>query len=152
MLKRSANWAHFSDMHKQMPIKRLPLEVISRRQGARHGATPPLAARLHKHRQHMLIKPSELTKIFKALGNANRLAIVERLSVGPASVMEVANLLPITEPAVVEHMQKLEASGLVQSDKATRVRICRLNSEKLRIAEDWIADRRKSVRRRPDWV
>jgi DNA-binding transcriptional ArsR family regulator len=100
----------------------------------------------------MLIKPSELTKIFKALGNAHRLSMVETLSCGPASVMEVADLLPITEPAVVAHMKKLQASGLVQSDKATRERICRLDAEKLRIAEDWIADRRKSLCKRPNWV
>lgn len=100
----------------------------------------------------MLIKPSELTAIFKALANPHRRTIVNQLSSGPTSVMELARVLPITEPAVVQHVHKLQACGLIETDKATRQRICRLDSEKLRIAEEWLAERRKSLRQRPHWV
>src|SRR4051812_46293046 len=97
----------------------------------------------------MLINPSVLDKIFRALAEENRRWIVEMLSSGPASVMELAELLPITPPTVSEHLQILEQSGLVQSEKIGRVRTCQLDPEKLSIVEKWIVDRRKSLSRGP---
>ena len=97
----------------------------------------------------MLINPAVLDKIFRALADENRRWIVEMLSSGPASVMELAELLPITPPTVSEHLQILEQSGLVQSEKIGRVRTCQLDPEKLSIVEKWIVDRRKSLSRRP---
>jgi DNA-binding transcriptional ArsR family regulator len=97
----------------------------------------------------MLINPSLLDKIFRALAEENRRWIVEMLSSGPASVTELAELLSITPPTVSQHLQILEESGLVQSEKIGRVRTCQLNAEKLSIAEKWIVDRRKSLHRRP---
>ena len=97
----------------------------------------------------MLINPSVLDKIFRALADENRRWIVEMLSSGPASVTELSELLPITPPTVSEHLQILEKSGLVQSEKIGRVRTCQLNAEKLGLVEKWIVDRRKSLRRRP---
>lgn len=97
----------------------------------------------------MLIKPSQRDAIFRALAHENRRWIVEMLSSGPSSVMDLAELLPITPAGVSQHLQILEKSGLVQSEKIGRVRTCQLDPEKLRFAEDWIVDRRKSLRRRP---
>jgi DNA-binding transcriptional ArsR family regulator len=97
----------------------------------------------------MLINPAVLDKIFRALADENRRWIVEMLSSGPASVMELAELLPITPPTVSQHLQILEESGLVQSEKTGRVRTCQLDSEKLRIAEDWLVARRKRLHFRP---
>jgi predicted transcriptional regulator len=97
----------------------------------------------------MLIKPPVLDKIIKALADKKRRWILEMLSSGPASVMELAEKVPVTPACALHHIQILEKSGLVQSDKPGRVRTCELNPEKLSLVEKWIVDRRKSLRRRP---
>src|SRR6266540_6282372 len=89
-----------------------------------------------------------LDRIFHALADPSRMLIVERLSRGPASVSELAQPLPMSLPAVVQHLQVLEASGLVQSEKVGRVRTCRIAPRALRTAEQWIADRRTNWERR----
>jgi DNA-binding transcriptional ArsR family regulator len=68
--------------------------------------------------------------------------MVERLSRGPASVTELAAPLAMSLPAVMQHLRVLEASGLVRSEKAGRVRTCRIEPAALQAAEQWIADRR----------
>jgi DNA-binding transcriptional ArsR family regulator len=88
--------------------------------------------------------------MFHALADPTRRAMVERLSRGPASVSELAEPLTMSLPAVVQHLQVLEASGLVRSDKVGRVRICRIEPTALSTAEQWIADRRTSWERRLD--
>jgi DNA-binding transcriptional ArsR family regulator len=76
--------------------------------------------------------------------------MVERLSRGPASVSELAQPLPMSLAAVVQHLQVLEASGLVQSEKVGRVRTCRIEPEAMAPVERWIADRRTAWERRLD--
>lgn len=76
--------------------------------------------------------------------------MVERLSQGPASVSELARPFGLSLPAIVQHLQVLEASGLVRSEKAGRVRTCRLEPNALRSAEQWIGERRVSWERRLD--
>jgi DNA-binding transcriptional ArsR family regulator len=76
--------------------------------------------------------------------------MVERLSRGPASVSELARPLPMSLPAVVQHLQVLEASGLVRSEKIGRVRTCRIESAALRPAEQWIVERQRTWERRLD--
>ena len=73
--------------------------------------------------------------------------MIRRLSRGPTPVAELAAPFPISLPAVLQHLQQLEASGLVSSEKVGRVRMCRLESEPLRIAEEWIAGRRATWKR-----
>ena len=73
--------------------------------------------------------------------------MIERLSRGPASVSELAKPLVISLPAVVQHLQVLEASGLVRSEKAGRVRTYQVEPAALRKAEDWIALRRANWER-----
>lgn len=68
--------------------------------------------------------------------------MVERLSAGPASVTELAKPLPMTLAAVVQHVQVLEAAGLVRTEKVGRVRRCEINLDTLRPVDRWIADRR----------
>lgn len=68
--------------------------------------------------------------------------MVERLSHGPASVGELAKPLAMSLPAVLQHLQVLEASGLVRSQKTGRVRHCRIERKALVAAETWIARRR----------
>jgi predicted ArsR family transcriptional regulator len=76
--------------------------------------------------------------------------MVERLSRGPASVTELAEPLPISLPAVMQHLQVLEASGLIRSEKAWRVRTCRIDPDALRPVEQWISERRTTWERRLD--
>jgi DNA-binding transcriptional ArsR family regulator len=97
----------------------------------------------------MLYQPA-LDGVFQALGDPSRRLIVERLSKGPASVSELAEPLPMTLQAVVQHLQVLEASGLVRSEKVGRVRTCRIEPAALRTAEQWINERRTIWERRVD--
>ncbi len=78
-------------------------------------------------------------RIFQALGDPTRRAIVERLSRGPQSVSRLAEPLGITITAVGQHLRLLETSGLVRTDKAGRTRSCRLEPAGLAAAEQWIA-------------
>jgi DNA-binding transcriptional ArsR family regulator len=91
-----------------------------------------------------------LDRIFHALADPSRRLIVERLSRGPASVSELAQPLPMSLPAVVQHLQVLEGSGLVRSEKVGRVRTCRIEPVALRPVERWISARRASWERRLD--
>ena len=81
-------------------------------------------------------------RVFHALGDASRRAIVERLSRGPMTVSGLAEPLAISVAAVVQHLQVLEESGLVQTEKVGRVRTCRLDLAGLTVAERWMAERR----------
>jgi DNA-binding transcriptional ArsR family regulator len=83
-----------------------------------------------------------IDRVFHALGDPTRRAIVERLSLGPVSVSHLAKPLAITLAAVVQHLQVLETSGLVHTEKVGRVRTCRMETEGLTAAEQWLADRR----------
>ena len=76
--------------------------------------------------------------------------MVERLSHGPASVSELARPLPMSLPAVVQHLRVLETSGLVRSEKRGRVRTCRIQADALRPVERWIAERRSTWERHLD--
>lgn len=76
--------------------------------------------------------------------------MVERLCRGPASVSELAQPLAMSLAAVVQHVQVLEASGLVRTEKVGRVRTCRVEPSALRTAEDWITQRRTGWEHRLD--
>lgn len=80
-----------------------------------------------------------LNRMFTALADPTRRAMVERLARGPASVSELARPLPMSLPAVVQHLQVLEESGLVASEKVGRVRTCRIEPGALGVAQDWLA-------------
>ena len=75
---------------------------------------------------------------------------METLSHGPVSVSRLAEPLNITLAAVVQHLQVLEESGLVQTEKTGRVRTCRIESSGLSVAQQWIADRRPAWERSLD--
>ena len=98
----------------------------------------------------MLNQSASLDLLFQALADPSRRIMVERLSRGPASVSELARPLAMSLPAVIQHLQVLEASGLVRSEKTGRVRTCRIEPVAMRTAEDWIARRRASWERRLD--
>jgi DNA-binding transcriptional ArsR family regulator len=98
----------------------------------------------------MLNQIAGLDRVFQALADPGRRLMVERLSLGPASVSELASPLDISLAAVVQHVQVLEASGLVRSQKIGRTRTCRINPAALQSAESWIAERRSLWERRLD--
>jgi DNA-binding transcriptional ArsR family regulator len=98
----------------------------------------------------MLDQRTAVDRVFHALGDPTRRAIVEKLSHGPASVSRLAEPLNITVAAVVQHLQILEESGLVHTEKAGRVRTCRVEPAGLSVAEKWIHDRRLIWERRLD--
>jgi DNA-binding transcriptional ArsR family regulator len=95
-------------------------------------------------------KKPDIDRIFHALGDPTRRAIVEKLSAGPISVSRLAEPLDITLAAVVQHLQVLEDSGLVQTEKVGRVRTCHIEPAGLSAAEQWITDRRSTWERRLD--
>ena len=85
--------------------------------------------------KHMLNQSAALDLMFQALADPSRRVMVERLTRGPASVSELAKPLAMSLPAVVQHLQVLEASGLVRSEKRGRIRICRIKPEALSMAD-----------------
>ena len=93
---------------------------------------------------------ADLDRVFQALADPGRRLMVERLSRGPASVSELGRPLAMSLAAVVQHVQVLEASGLIRSQKTGRTRTCRINATVLRSAESWIAERRTLWERRLD--
>lgn len=98
----------------------------------------------------MLNQQPNLDLMFQALADPTRRLMVDRLSRGPASVSELAKPFNMSLPAVVQHLQMLEQSGLVRSEKVGRVRTCTIDTGALSQAEKWINDRRIGWERRLD--
>ena len=98
----------------------------------------------------MLSQRVHVDRVFHALGDPTRRAIIEKLSQGPMSVSRLAKPLDITLAAVVQHLQVLEKSGLVHTQKAGRVRVCRIETRGLTVVERWIDNRRSLWERRLD--
>jgi DNA-binding transcriptional ArsR family regulator len=93
---------------------------------------------------------SPLDQVFHALADPTRRGMVERLVRGPATVSELSRPLEMSLPAVLQHLQVLEASGLVRSEKAGRVRTCRIEPDALRAAEAWVTGQRTAWETRLD--
>jgi len=65
------------------------------------------------------------------LGDPSRRAIVERLSAGPCSVAELADHMPISRPAVSQHLKVLREAGLVRDQAQGRNRVYSIDSARL---------------------
>lgn len=98
----------------------------------------------------MLQQSPALDHVFHALSDPARRGMLERLTRGPASVSQLAEPLPMSLSAVVQHLAVLEQSGLVKSEKVGRVRTCTLDTTVLTQAEVWINERRIQVERQLD--
>lgn len=83
-----------------------------------------------------------LDDVFHALADPTRRAIVERLTRGPAAVSELAAPMDMSLAAVMQHLQVLEQSRLVRTEKHGRVRTCTIDPETLARAEAWLTERR----------
>jgi DNA-binding transcriptional ArsR family regulator len=90
----------------------------------------------------MLEYQDPLDKAFHALADATRRGILDRLSQGPASVSELARPYSASLAAIHQHVQVLEASGLILTEKRGRTRECRISSEAVRRVETWLSERR----------
>ena len=86
----------------------------------------------------------QLDRVFHALSDPTRRRMIDRLVRAPASVSDLAKPLDMTLAAVVQHVQVLEASGVVRTEKIGRVRMCRVEPKALTAAEKWFHDRRQS--------
>jgi len=98
----------------------------------------------------MLHANPDLDLLFSALADPTRRRLVERLGRGPASVSELAEPLPMSLPAVVQHLQVLEQCGLVTTRKIGRTRTCTIDTGALSLVEQWINERRAGWERRLD--
>ena len=92
----------------------------------------------------------DLTRVFHALADPTRRAVLERLTLGPAAMTELAKPFPMALPSFYQHLGVLEDSGLVQSRKSGRVRTYQLSPEPLAAAQDWMAEQRALWERRLD--
>src|SRR3954469_8597544 len=98
----------------------------------------------------MLQHSMALDRVFQALADPARRGMVERLCRGPASVSRLAIPLDMSLAAVVQHLQVLEESGLVRTEKLGRVRTCSIDPAGLAVAQEWIAARRSAWEKRLD--
>jgi DNA-binding transcriptional ArsR family regulator len=98
----------------------------------------------------MPVSKIKIGRIFHALGDPTRRAMVEMLSQGPQSASHFAAPLGITLTAVVQHLQVLEESGLVRTEKTGRVRTCSIDPAGFALLQQWIAERRTTWERRLD--
>lgn len=92
----------------------------------------------------------ELGQIFHAIADPTRRAIVQRLVQGPAAVKALAEPLAMSLPAVMQHLQALEAAGIIATEKVGRVRSCRIEPAALRSAEQWLGRQRTEWERQLD--
>lgn len=87
---------------------------------------------------------------FRALANPTRRAVIARLGEGPATVSELAEPFEMALPSFMQHLQVLEANGLIRSRKRGRVRIVHIRPTELRRAASWLVERRGIWERRLD--
>ena len=85
------------------------------------------------------ISAAKLDVIFSALSDATRRAILQRLTKGDMSVMELAEPFDISKPAVTKHLKVLENAGLLRRQIIGRIHRCRLVPQPLSEAAKWIA-------------
>ena len=94
-------------------------------------------------RLHKANNPYRLDILFQALSNQHRRMMLWRLSSGPKAVSELAGLATRSWPGGLKHLRLLEASGLIQTEKIGRTRMCYLNVDALKYAEAWLAKQRE---------
>jgi DNA-binding transcriptional ArsR family regulator len=109
---------------------------------------------MQKPSQQESLRPEQraldIGRIFHALGDPTRRALVEAISHGPVSVSKLAEPLTITLAAVVQHLQLLEEAGLVHTEKIGRIRTCQIEPRGLDAIGRWVHDRRSVWEHRLD--
>ena len=97
-----------------------------------------------------MVQAAAADDVFHALANPTRRRVLERLSVGPATVSELAAPFDMQLPSFVQHLSVLEQSRLVRSTKRGRVRTYEIAPERFKVVEDWLTARRRSWEARLD--
>jgi DNA-binding transcriptional ArsR family regulator len=90
-----------------------------------------------------MLQAAVVDDVFYALSNSTRRKVLERLSAGPATVTELAAPFDMKLPSFVQHLSVLEQSRLVKSRKRGRVRTYEIAPERFKVAEGWLAERRR---------
>jgi DNA-binding transcriptional ArsR family regulator len=96
------------------------------------------------------VATADIDRVFQALGDPTRRAIIARLTQGPQSVSHLADPLGVTVTAIGQHLQVLQDTGFVSTRKQGRVRTCRLESAGFYAVEQWVAEHRAVWDRRLD--
>lgn len=91
-----------------------------------------------------MLNEHAVDQVFRALADSTRRALLEQLSDGPATVSELAEPFDVTLAAIVQHLNVLEESGLIHTEKVGRVRSCRIDPHALASAQQWIEARRST--------
>lgn len=97
-----------------------------------------------------MLNYSSVDQVFHAFGDPTRRRMIEQLSQGAVAASDLAKPLGISLAAVVQHLQILEQSGLIRTEKVGRIRTCHLDPAGFTIAAQWIAERRALWERRLD--
>jgi DNA-binding transcriptional ArsR family regulator len=84
------------------------------------------------------VDSDQLDKVFAALADPTRRAILLRLAMGEATVNELAEPFAISLPAISKHLKVLERAGLITRGKEAQYRPCRLETDQLKFAFDWL--------------
>ncbi|MCA9850573.1 MAG: helix-turn-helix transcriptional regulator [Actinobacteria bacterium] len=92
----------------------------------------------------------QLDAVFAALSDPTRRSVITHLADGPASVGDLARTSTMTLPSFMKHVRALEASGLIRTSKAGRVRTCTLQPEGMAVVDGWLAEQRAIWERRTD--
>ena len=90
-----------------------------------------------------MVQSTVADDVFHALSNSTRRKVLEQLSVGPATVSELAAPFDMKLPSFVQHLSVLEQSRLVKSKKRGRVRTYEIVPERFQVAEDWLSEQRQ---------
>ncbi len=90
-----------------------------------------------------MVQSAVADDVFYALSNSTRRKVLKQLSVGPATVSELAAPFDMKLPSFVQHLSVLEQSRLVKSKKRGRVRTYEIAPERFRVAEDWLSEQRQ---------
>lgn len=97
-----------------------------------------------------MVQFAAVDEVFHALSNPTRRRVLERLSVGPATVSELAEPFDMQLPSFVQHLTVLEESRLVRSKKRGRVRTYEIAPARFQLAENWLSARRREWEERLD--
>src|ERR671931_1590019 len=95
---------------------------------------------------------ARLDRTFAALADPTRRAILARLARGEATVGELAEPFPMSQPAVSKHLKVLERAGLIVRGRRAQWRPAELRAEPLREAADWLEGDRRVWGGRPHRV
>jgi DNA-binding transcriptional ArsR family regulator len=85
----------------------------------------------------------QLSETFQALADPTRRALMARLTKGEASVQELAKPFKMSLPAISKHLKVLEKSGLIARRSQAQQRLCKLQTQPIKVAVDWLEHHRK---------